>query len=91
MKFVLVFSDPGGSLMATTFEANDKTAAMDGLLDRCVSQIEWAEGVNKTAASIWPHFLIYEDLTFDRIGKGPDPKRKDLGDVAMVLQREMMT
>jgi hypothetical protein len=88
MKFVCMFTDPGGNPQAFSLEADSKEQALDGLLGKCADHIEWADGVDKTTSSLWPSFIVYEDLTFDRLAKGPDPKRKDLGDVAMILEEE---
>ena len=85
MKFVIIFTEPGGSPQAFSLEAETKEQALDGLLEKCADQIEWADGVEKSTHSLWPSFIIYEDLTFDRLVKGPDPKKKTDSDVALIF------
>lgn len=85
MKFVIIFTEPGGSPQAFSLEADSREEALDGLLEKCADQIEWAEGVEKSTHSLWPFFIIYEDMTFDLLVKGPDPKKKIDSDVALIF------
>ena len=92
MKFVCVFKDPGGGVQAVAFDSESEATALDGLIDRCVAEVEVAPGSVNDGVIVWPLWLIREDMTAERIarvGSGTNYTQVDPAGDAVVTESTM--
>jgi len=90
MKFVCTFREPGGALVTFQFEAESKLDALNGLLQRCEERVNINPGAYVERLIVWPEVLVYEDMTFDTLGRGPSGDKRINGDVAVITTNATM-
>ena len=92
MKFVCIFKDPGGGVQAVAFDSESEASALDGLIDRCVAEVNVAPNAVNDGLIIWPLWIIREDMSAERImrvGSGTNYTKVDPDGDAVVTESTM--